>query len=72
MSRAGIVFSRGQLLDAVWGQDKALTDRTVDVYILRLRQKVERDPSHPVLIHAVRGFGYSFEPRNAAADAVAI
>src|SRR5579864_2680037 len=40
MNRVGVVFSREQLLDAVWGQDRAITDRTVDVYILRLRQKV--------------------------------
>jgi len=73
MSRPGVVFSREQLLNAVWGQDRAITDRTVDVYILRLRQKVERDATAPKLIHSVRGFGYSFEPRNAeiAAEAVA-
>jgi len=64
MSRPGVVFSREQLLNAVWGQDRAVTDRTVDVYILRLRQKVERDATAPKLIHSVRGFGYSFEPRN--------
>ena len=63
MSRIGIVFSREQLLNAVWGQDRAVTDRTVDVYVLRLRQKIERDPTNPRLIHSVRGFGYSFEPR---------
>src|SRR5580658_4690492 len=45
MSRPGVVFSREQLLNAVWGQDRAITDRTVDVYILRLRQKVEKDPA---------------------------
>src|SRR5438045_5531917 len=56
MSRPGMVFSREQLLDAVWGQDRAITDRAVDVYVLRLRQKVERDPANPILIHAVRGF----------------
>jgi DNA-binding response OmpR family regulator len=60
-----VVFSREQLLNAVWGQDRAITDRTVDVYILRLRQKIEVDPANPVLIHSVRGFGYSFEPRAA-------
>lgn len=67
MSRIGVVFSREQLLDAVWGQDRAITDRTVDVYILRLRQKVEVDPAVPAMIHSVRGFGYSFEPRAAEA-----
>lgn len=75
MSRPGVVFSREQLLDAVWGHDRAVTDRTVDVYILRLRQKTETDPTSPALIRSVRGFGYSFnesvatssEPANGAA-----
>src|SRR5438270_8843431 len=60
MSRPGVVFSREQLLDAVWGHDRAVTDRTVDVYILRLRQKIEADPTNPIFIRSVRGFGYSF------------
>ncbi len=60
MSRPGVVFSREQLLDAVWGHDRAVTDRTVDVYILRLRQKIESDPANPLYIRSVRGFGYSF------------
>src|SRR5712672_581437 len=73
MNRPGVVFSREQLLNAVWGQDRAITDRTVDVYILRLRHKIEKDASAPRLIHSVRGFGYSFEPRNkeAAMEVVA-
>lgn len=61
MSRPGVVFSREQLLDSVWGHDRAVTDRTVDVYILRLRQKIEADPANPALIRSVRGFGYSFQ-----------
>ncbi|MCL5744611.1 MAG: response regulator transcription factor [Acidobacteria bacterium] len=61
MSRPGLVFSREQLLDAVWGHDRAVTDRTVDVYILRLRQKLEHDPANPIYIRSVRGFGYSFD-----------
>ncbi len=63
MSRSGVVFSREQLLNAVWGQDRAITDRTVDVYVLRLRQKIEADPTAPKVIHSVRGFGYSFDPK---------
>src|SRR5216684_8534883 len=59
MSRPGVVFSRAQLLDAVWGHDRAVTDRTVDVYVLRLRQKIEQEDS-PAFIRSVRGFGYSF------------
>src|SRR4051794_5755826 len=60
MSRPGVVFSREQLLDSVWGHDRVVTDRTVDVYILRLRHKTEADPANPQLIRSVRGFGYSF------------
>ncbi len=60
MSRPGVVFSREQLLDAVWGHDRAVTDRTVDVYILRLRQKIE-NPDGPSFVRSVRGFGYSFQ-----------
>jgi DNA-binding response OmpR family regulator len=67
MSRPGVVFSREQLLNSVWGQDRAITDRAVDVYVLRLRQKIEGDPAAPSLIHSVRGFGYTFEPRRAMA-----
>jgi DNA-binding response OmpR family regulator len=68
MNRPGVVFNREQLLDSVWGQDRAVTDRTVDVYILRLRQKIEADPANPLYIRSVRGFGYSFNER--ALDAV--
>ncbi len=69
MSRPGVVFSREQLLDSVWGHDRAVTDRTVDVYILRLRQKVESDSANPNLIRSVRGFGYSFNDAPVAAAA---
>ena len=71
MSRPGVVFSREQLLNAVWGQDRAITDRAVDVYVLRLRQKIETDPTNPGLIHSVRGFGYTFEPRASNATSAA-
>ena len=71
MSRPGVVFSREQLLNAVWGQDRAITDRAVDVYVLRLRQKIETDPTNPNLIHSVRGFGYTFEPRASNATSAA-
>jgi len=72
MSRPGVVFNRQQLLDYVWGVDHAVTDRTVDVHILRLRQKVETDPANPSLIRSVRGFGYLFDagaPNPAGASA---
>lgn len=68
MSRPGVVFRRDQLLDAVWGRNRVVTDRTVDVYILRLRQKIEADPSRPALIRSARGFGYSFQKSATAAS----
>ena len=61
MSRPGVVFPRGQLLDAVWGYNREVGERAVDVYILRLRQKIEADPAEPRVIRSVRGFGYSFQ-----------
>jgi DNA-binding response OmpR family regulator len=72
MSRQGVVFSRDQLLNAVWGQDRAITDRAVDVYVLRLRQKVEEDSANPKLIHSVRGFGYTFESRESTTAVAAV
>src|SRR5579884_2539457 len=62
MSRPSVVFSRDRLLDAVWGSNHAITDRAVDVYILRLRQKVYNDTANTERIRSIRGFGYSFKP----------
>jgi DNA-binding response OmpR family regulator len=62
MSHPGVVFSRSQLVDAVWGQDRAVTDRTVDAYIFHLRRKIETDPANAGLIRSVRSFGYRFDP----------
>jgi DNA-binding response OmpR family regulator len=47
-------------LDRVWGADYFGTDRTVDNFISRLRDKIERDPKAPVHIVTVRGAGYRF------------
>lgn len=59
----GRVFTRKALLDAVWHDTAFVTPRIVDVYIRRLREKIERDPEHPRHIHTVRGAGYMFEVR---------
>ncbi len=56
----GIVLSRDALLREVWGYDFPMDTRTVDVHVRGLRQKVERDPSHPQRIETVRGYGYRF------------
>ena len=60
-SRPNRVFSRDQLLDAVWGTDRFVTPRSVDVYVRRLREKVERNPERPEFLKTVRGAGYLFE-----------
>jgi len=57
------VFSRDQLLDAVWGSERFVTPRSVDVYVRRIRKKVERDPERPVYLKTLRGAGYIFETR---------
>jgi phosphate regulon transcriptional regulator PhoB len=60
-ARPNRVFTRDQLLDAVWGTDRFVTPRSVDVYIRRLREKIETDPENPVHLKTVRGAGYLFE-----------
>jgi two-component system OmpR family response regulator len=57
----GLVFSREQLLEKVWGYDYAGDSRTVDVHIRWLRQKIETDPTHPMYFVTVRGTGYKLE-----------
>ncbi len=55
-------FSRGDILDLVWGTETHVEPRTVDVHVRRLRLQVERDDANPELILTVRGFGYKFKP----------
>jgi len=50
--------SRDDLLNHVWGYDESPTTRTVDNFILKLRQKIEKDPNHPKIILTVHGIGY--------------
>lgn len=54
----GQTVTRDQLLSAVWGYDDSLSTRTVDNFILRLRQKLEPDPGHPKHILTLHGAGY--------------
>jgi DNA-binding response OmpR family regulator len=61
MLHPGVVFTRQQIIHAIWDKDHQVTDHTVDVCILRLRLKIESDPTHPKFIRSVRGFGYSFD-----------
>jgi len=57
----GIVLSRDQILERVWGWDFGGGSRTVDVHVRWLREKIEDDPAHPTHIVTVRGTGYRFE-----------
>lgn len=60
-SHAGRVFTRDQILDAVWRDMSFVTPRSVDVYIRRLREKIEQDPEDPRYLKTIRGAGYKFE-----------
>jgi len=57
----GRVFTRDQLLDAVWKETPFVTPRSIDVYIRRLREKIEVDARHPRYLKTLRGVGYRFE-----------
>jgi DNA-binding response OmpR family regulator len=57
---AGRVFSRDQILDAVWKDTAFVSPRSVDVYVRKLRAKIEVDPEEPVYLRTVRGAGYRF------------
>ena len=57
----GRVLTRDQLLDAVWKETPFVTPRSIDVYIRRLREKIEADPRHPQYLKTLRGIGYRFE-----------
>jgi len=57
----GRVFTRDQLLDAVWKETAFVTPRSVDVYVRRLREKIESDPRHPRYLKTLRGDGYRLD-----------
>jgi len=58
---AGCVFTRDQLLHSVWRDTAYVTPRSVDVYVRRIREKIEPDPKNPRHLTTVRGAGYRFE-----------
>ncbi len=61
------VFTRNQLLEVIGESGRDVNPRTIDVYVSRLRDKIEPDPDHPERLCTVRGVGYRFSTR---ADAV--
>jgi DNA-binding response OmpR family regulator len=60
MRNEGRVFSRDQILDAVWSDRSFVTPRTIDVHVRHIRQMIEPDPAHPRYLKTVRGAGYCF------------
>ena len=62
INNRGIVLTRTQLLDAIWDvAGEFVNDNTLTVYIKRLREKIEDDPTNPKIIMTVRGLGYKVE-----------
>ena len=61
VAHPGRVFDRQTLLDRVWGQDAYVDDRTVDVHIRWLREKIEETPGKPQYLMTIRGVGYKFQ-----------
>ncbi len=64
IAHRGRVFSREEMLDAVWKNDYAGDARTVDVHIRRLREKIEQNPTQPEFIFTKWGVGYYFTDRD--------
>jgi len=69
VNHMGRVFTRDQLLDSVWGDSAFVTPRSVDVYVRRIREKIECDPKDPHYLQTVRGTGYRFVPNRNVASA---
>jgi two-component system phosphate regulon response regulator PhoB len=61
LTHPGRAYSREQLLEAVWGEQRFVTPRTVDVHVRRLREQIEEQPDNPRYLATIRGFGYRFE-----------
>jgi two-component system, OmpR family, alkaline phosphatase synthesis response regulator PhoP len=60
VERRGEALSRDEILDAAWGPDAAPAERTVDVHVAWLRQRLEENPKVPRYLQTVRGLGYRF------------
>jgi two-component system alkaline phosphatase synthesis response regulator PhoP len=58
--KRGLVVSREEILDNLWGRDQFPTARTIDNYILAFRKLFEIDPKNPQYFHSIRGVGYKF------------
>ncbi len=63
IQNSGIVLTRNQLIDRIWGSDYFGDTKTLDVHIKRIRARVEKDPANPKYLQTVRGVGYKFDNR---------
>ncbi|MEO7147188.1 MAG: response regulator transcription factor [Terrimesophilobacter sp.] len=61
MRNSGRVLTRGQIIDRVWGSNYVGDTKTLDVHVKRIRNRIERDPSNPLMLTTVRGLGYRFD-----------
>lgn len=62
MRNTPLTVTRDTLIDRVWPYDEIVDSNRIDVFMARLRKKVEPDPARPAYIHTTRGIGYSFRP----------
>lgn len=62
VTHPGRVFERSVLLERIWGGEAVVDERTVDVHIRWLREKIEPEPSKPAHLLTLRGIGYKFQP----------
>ena len=65
VKRAGRALTRDSILEAVWGDEVIVTDRSVDRCVTTLRGKIEPDPRNPSFIQTIRDIGYRFEEAKA-------
>jgi len=68
MHNVGVALSRDLLLERVWGSEFPGSNRTIDVHVRWLREKIEADPANPTLIQTVRGIGYRFHAPHQTPD----
>jgi DNA-binding response OmpR family regulator len=61
VKKPGRALTRDEILNAVWGYDCVVTERSIDRFVTTLRNKIEANPAHPVYIHTIRRIGYRFE-----------
>lgn len=61
VKKPGRALTRDEILNAVWGYDCVVTERSIDRFVTTLRNKIEANPARPIFIHTIRRIGYRFE-----------